>query len=504
MSNLPIKDANDVTRKVDVFTRTEGPDTVETQAVVAVDPATGTPIDFATQTTVAALLVAAQAIQSAAAALNAKTTAVNTGAIAGTVAVSNMVSQGLTDTQLRASAVPVSIASVPTHGVTGTFWQATQPVSGPLTDAQLRENAVPVSAASLGEPASAVATDDTGTWSLIALVKRALGFWSSLASAVGLHNAPFADGSPGIILLGKRRDSDSTLVADGDLNTLNMDETGRLKVSSQPASYADTSGSITASGQTVFANVDRASNVTISMVATTLVGHNATFEYSNNSTNGADGNWYGVQVARSNANTTDTATGVLAATPAYGWEVSVNAYRWIRIRATAHTSGTASYLIKQGTYATEPVPIIQVTGTQPVSFTQPALVAGTARAAFVAGAAIWFDDSSTVLAGAATFTGTSRDLTVTATAVAMANAATYAKEVRVSAETDQSGTLWVEFSRDNTNWRRAKAAPTAAVTGGAQFAEIVFRPSWRYMRVGFTNGATLQTRFSLGSILIAN
>jgi hypothetical protein len=35
----------------------------------------------------------------------------------------------LTDTQLRASAVPVSLASVPTHGVTGTFWQAVQPVS---------------------------------------------------------------------------------------------------------------------------------------------------------------------------------------------------------------------------------------------------------------------------------------------------------------------------------------------------------------------------------------
>lgn len=37
---------------------------------------------------------------------------------------------GLTDTELRATALPVSLASVPTHGVTGTFWQATQPVSG--------------------------------------------------------------------------------------------------------------------------------------------------------------------------------------------------------------------------------------------------------------------------------------------------------------------------------------------------------------------------------------
>jgi hypothetical protein len=41
----------------------------------------------------------------------------------------------LTDTQLRATAVPVS----------GTFWQATQPVSGPLTDTELRATAVPVS-----------------------------------------------------------------------------------------------------------------------------------------------------------------------------------------------------------------------------------------------------------------------------------------------------------------------------------------------------------------------
>jgi hypothetical protein len=44
--------------------------------------------------------------------------------------------------------------------VTGTFWQATQPVSGPLTDAQLRAVAVPVSAASLPLPTGA-ATEAT-------------------------------------------------------------------------------------------------------------------------------------------------------------------------------------------------------------------------------------------------------------------------------------------------------------------------------------------------------
>lgn len=68
----------------------------------------------------------------------------------------------LTDAQLRASSVPVS----------GTFWQATQPVSiastlnvsvqnaslavtGPLTDTQLRAAAVPISAASLPLPSGA-------------------------------------------------------------------------------------------------------------------------------------------------------------------------------------------------------------------------------------------------------------------------------------------------------------------------------------------------------------
>lgn len=42
-----------------------------------------------------------------------------------------------------------------TIAVSGTFWQATQPVSGPLTDAQLRASAVPISAAALPLPAGA-------------------------------------------------------------------------------------------------------------------------------------------------------------------------------------------------------------------------------------------------------------------------------------------------------------------------------------------------------------
>ena len=72
----------------------------------------------------------------------------------------------LTDTQLRASPVPVSgpltdtelrATAVPVSGpLTDTELRATAvPVSGPLTDAELRASAVPVSAASLPLPSGA-------------------------------------------------------------------------------------------------------------------------------------------------------------------------------------------------------------------------------------------------------------------------------------------------------------------------------------------------------------
>lgn len=439
MSNVPIQDAASTTRKIDTFQRTEGADTVEIQAIALVDPATGNAL-------------------------------VPTGA--GRMPVDGTFWQatqpvsftwaGLTDAQLRATALPVS----------GTFWQATQPVSA---------DALPL-------PAGA-ATEAT---------------LATLAGVVKAEDSASADGDVGIVILAQRRDSDTaTTGADGDYATLKMDEAGRLKVASQPAAYAITTGNVTSATSAIPVNTERFSNL-MAHCAGTFAGANCTFEGSLNSTNGTDGNWFAVQAIRSNANTIETATGVLAAAPVYAWELSVNALKWFRIRATAWTSGTQVWTLVPGTYATEPIPGAQVSATQPVSGSVTAtLAASTVRAGFVAGAGIWYDDSAVVLAGAASFTGTSRDATVTATATAFANAATYAMEVRVSAESDQTGTLWLEVSRDNTNWRRAKSVATAAVTGGGQFAEIVHRPSWRYWRAGFTNGATLQVRFSINSLAIA-
>jgi hypothetical protein len=371
--------------------------------------------------------------------------------------------------------------------------EGAMPVSGPLTDAELRASVLPV--------------EDEGGNTLLTAIQTLL---TTLNGTIYAQNAPFVDGSPGQLMLGKRRDADSTSVADGDLNTFNMDEEGRLKVSSKPASYPDITGDITTiqatigtpvAGGTVSGDVSRASNV-MAFCSGTFAGVNVTFEGSLQDT--GDTNWFGIQAVRTNANTIETATGALSAQPVYGWEMSVNALKRVRVRATARTSGTQSWRFVQGTYATEPIPAAQVTATQPISGSVTAgLSAATTRIGFTSSAGIWYDDSSVALASAATFTGTSRDLTVTATATAMANAATYAMESRIAAESDQAGTLWIEASRDNTNWRRVKSVATAAVTGGGQYAEIVHRPSWRYMRVGFTNGATLQARFTINSLLIA-
>lgn len=114
------------------------------------------------------------------------------------------VSGPLTDAQLRASAVPVS---------------------GPLTDAQLRAAVVPVSPnvsraagvvdantqritvasdgplmTSIGAPADAAASSDTGSFSLLAFIKRALQNWTTLLARVpGNGQAAMAASLPVVI-----------------------------------------------------------------------------------------------------------------------------------------------------------------------------------------------------------------------------------------------------------------------------------------------------------------
>ena len=196
------------------------------------------------------------------------------------------------------------------------------------------------------------------------------------------EDSPSISGDLGVLALAMRQIADTTSTdADGDYTAFKVDEEGRLKVATKPASYTPTVGSITTNGGIVWLNCSRASNIVFSMAAASLVGHNASFEVSNDTTNGTDGNWYQMQAIRTNANTIELNTGVLTGTPVYGWEVSVNGWNAFRVRATAHTSGAAAYLLQPGSYATEPIPGAQISGTQPVSVSSgtvsPLTVAGT-------------------------------------------------------------------------------------------------------------------------------
>lgn len=293
----------------------------------------------------------------------------------------------------------------------------------------------------------------------------------------------------GIVALGVRHDGEESPVsADGDMHPMTFNSVGRLKVSTMPGLYDAVSGNLTTAAQTLPIDVTRSSNVVIHVKntgGTNMVAGQFSFEGSLDSTNGTDGTWFAIQVIRSNANTIETVSGTLTINAglglAYSWEASVNAYNWVRVRCTTNaTAGsTPAWRIQRGSYATEPIPAAQVSATQPVSGT----VTATANIG-TAGLTV-YTDSVANLGSAAAFTGTSRD-----------GGATPAYNMFIaSAIADQSGTLKIQKSTDNTNWRDAQ---TIAVTANTP-VEITAKCTARYYRVYFLNGATIQTLFSLTS-----
>jgi hypothetical protein len=113
--------------------------------------------------------------------------------------------------------------------------------------------------------------------------------------------------------------------------------------------------------------------------------------------------------------------------------------------------------------------------------------------------AIWYDESITPLAGAATFTGTGRDLMNNAANTSITNQASAAPgRFRGWSDSDQAGTLLAEVSRDNTTFRAVLSVPTATIDG-RNIATFDIPVYTRYARVRYVNGATIQTSFTIGS-----
>lgn len=172
----------------------------------------------------------------------------------------------------------------------------------------------------------------------------------------------------GLPIFAVRKDDDGLPEAEGDFAALQMNEEGRLKVATKPAVYPVVTQIVTGNSQNVPVDTSRASNATVHIKggAVAGAGGNFTFQGSLDSTDGTDGTWFTIQAVRTDANTVASTTGVLALAintgNTYAWELSVNAYQWMRVRSTAFTSGQYVVMIVRGTYATEPIPAIQSHG----------------------------------------------------------------------------------------------------------------------------------------------
>lgn len=116
-------------------------------------------------------------------------------------------------------------------------------------------------------------------------------------------------------------------------------------------------GTITANAQTVFADIAGSPQCVLALTGT-FSGHNVTFEVSYDSTNGTDGNWVQMAATRSNKSVSETTSGSSSTAPSYSWIVTTMGAQYVRVRATAHSSGTATWRIQpcaeQQNFNTEP------------------------------------------------------------------------------------------------------------------------------------------------------
>lgn len=101
-------------------------------------------------------------------------------------------------------------------------------------------------------------------------------------------------------------------------------------------------GNITATAQQVVLDVSDNPHC-MAVVTGTFTGHNSSFEVSFDSTNGVNGNWIRVAGVRSDRSIAESTTGVIATGVAYSWIITTLGATYLRVRSTAHSTGTATW-----------------------------------------------------------------------------------------------------------------------------------------------------------------
>ena len=160
------------------------------------------------------------------------------------------------------------------------------------------------------------------------------------------------DGLNGIAAV--RRDADTSAAADGQYEVLHTNSTGRLKVSAHNGAFETVTGTLTAAGQSVTADVTRAGSASITIVGTYSSSLIVFFE-------AYDGvNWVSVFGKQKDAQTAAISVS-LAANVTRAWDISpLLGYTQVRIRANSWTSptGAANIRITPSVQAPEVTPFV--------------------------------------------------------------------------------------------------------------------------------------------------
>jgi len=207
------------------------------------------------------------------------------------------------------------------------------------------------------------------------------------------------------------------------------------------------------------------------------------FEQTNDNTSSVGLPLLHTEAIAINSNPNNAAFAIVASTNRL-FRFSVNA-RYIRVRiSTAFVGGTVRAI---GFFSEFPFSANVLNVQQGVAgnFQVTATVAST-TANIGANGMLAYADSSTNLGAGATFTGTSRD----------GGSIQGFNKFVAKAFANVAGTLRIEQSADNTNWRRATADTTVAADS---VIELSTTATARYHRVIYINGASAQTQFLINS-----
>jgi len=385
-------------------------------------------------------------------------------------------SGGLTDGQLRATPVSVSLASF--GGLTdGQLRAMPLPVSlstfDGLTDGQLRAAPLPVSLTTFG------GLTDTQL--------RAAPVSVSLSGFGGLTDTQLRAAPVSVSLSGFGGLTDTQLRAAPV--SVNLASFGGLTDTQLRASAVATSPDAVVDGVRTSGSVSSATNI-VSVTTTgynggsfhvTSAGTGCTISYEQSNDNAT---WVALPVislAAANASPalTTTTAGI------YGFATSA---AFVRARVSTYGSGTVAVTLAQKRQGS-PISGVSLAGGS--SALGSVSVTGTATVSGTTNAGTGFTDSTTALAGSATFTGTGR-VTTTSSQYAYFHAVAYA---------DQSGTLFIDQSLDSgATYQPVASQAVTAATPGQLTAKITgaFAATTLY-RVRYVNGATAQATFRLSS-----